>query len=82
MALLSSFSKSPVEQSCEPTITCITSSSGQQENLIWGIVAAGGSNGVPEVGDREYHIIGVQSGLMLCAACMWSRINSQNFLTA
>ena len=35
---------------------------------MWEIVAAGGDRGNPEVGDRQYHIIGVDSGLMLCAA--------------
>ncbi|KAM4060616.1 ricin-type beta-trefoil lectin domain-like domain-containing protein [Hirsutella rhossiliensis] len=41
---------------------------GKTENLAWEIVAAGGDKGDPEVGDRQYHIVGVQSGLMLCAA--------------
>ncbi|KFY07251.1 hypothetical protein V492_07322 [Pseudogymnoascus sp. VKM F-4246] len=40
----------------------------QAENLIWEIVAAGGERGDPETGNRQYHIIGVQSGLLLCAA--------------
>lgn len=32
-------------------------------NSRFEIVAAGGSNGKPENGDREYHIIAVNSGL-------------------
>ncbi|KAG9001526.1 hypothetical protein FRB94_004677 [Tulasnella sp. JGI-2019a] len=36
-------------------------------NQTFEIVAAGGKGGNPEVGDREYHILGVNSGLMLCA---------------
>ncbi|KAF1364079.1 hypothetical protein EJ07DRAFT_162590 [Lizonia empirigonia] len=33
------------------------------ENTHFAIVAAGGTNGKPEKGDREYHIIAVNSGL-------------------
>ncbi|KAM0270841.1 hypothetical protein ACHAQH_009322 [Verticillium albo-atrum] len=40
----------------------------QGQNMVWEIVAAGGTEGNPEMGDRQYHIIGVESGLMLCAA--------------
>jgi len=32
-------------------------------NTVWEIAAAGGKNGQPESGDREYHILSVSSGL-------------------
>ncbi|KAG9001536.1 hypothetical protein FRB94_004687 [Tulasnella sp. JGI-2019a] len=40
-----------------------------RENQIWEVVAAGGDRGCPEVGvqDRQYHLLAVNSGLMLCA---------------
>lgn len=40
----------------------------KNENGKWEIVAAGGTKGEPEIGDREYHIIAVDAGLMMCAA--------------
>jgi hypothetical protein len=30
---------------------------------VWEIAAAGGTNGQPESGDRQYHILSVSSGL-------------------
>ncbi|KAG9000999.1 hypothetical protein FRB94_005023 [Tulasnella sp. JGI-2019a] len=38
-----------------------------QENQIWEIVAAGGDFGDPEVGDKQYHFLAVDSALVLCA---------------
>ena len=32
-------------------------------NTVWEIAAAGGTNGQPETGDREYHILSVSCGL-------------------
>ncbi|KAG9023859.1 hypothetical protein FRB95_012391, partial [Tulasnella sp. JGI-2019a] len=39
----------------------------KMENQIWEIVAASGDFGDSEVGERQYHILAVNSGLMLCA---------------
>jgi len=52
----------------------------QSDNVLWEIVAAGGTNGEPvvgdpEVGDRQYHILAAGSGLMLCAAEDGSKSN-------
>lgn len=38
------------------------------ENTHFAIVAAGGTRGNPEKGDREYHIIAVNSGLYVSAS--------------
>ncbi|KAG9001001.1 hypothetical protein FRB94_005025 [Tulasnella sp. JGI-2019a] len=37
----------------------------KMENQIWEIVAASGDFGDSEVGERQYHILAVNSGLML-----------------
>jgi hypothetical protein len=69
-----SFSKSPSSRATwytpsereEGTKCCLLFVSPKDpvtNNTVWEIAAAGGTNGQPESGDREYHILSVSSGL-------------------